>query len=105
MLLIVFSYSQKGSSIVQDLIYLCVIAGIIYIIYKTCIATPTVPSDAPPPYDAHDRYGNRQQPSAPPQPPPYGFRQDYMPPGGKRGSQKDLVKCADLKRLLHPFEN
>ncbi|XP_060571517.1 store-operated calcium entry-associated regulatory factor-like [Ruditapes philippinarum] len=71
------SYSKKASSVFQDLFYLALIAGIIYIIYKTCIATPTMNSDAPPPYDAHDPPRN---PSAPP--PPYGFRNEYMPGTG-----------------------
>ncbi|XP_053395306.1 store-operated calcium entry-associated regulatory factor-like [Mercenaria mercenaria] len=72
-----YSYSKKASSVMQDLFYLGVIAGIIYIIYKTCIATPNISSDAPPPYDAQDPH---RQPSAPP--PPYGFRNEYMPGTG-----------------------
>lgn len=72
------SYTKKASSIFTDLFYLAVIAGIIYVIYKTCIASSGIPADQPPPYDdtfrGQHHHGN--------QPPPYGFRQDYMPNDG-----------------------
>lgn len=67
-------YGKKVSSVFSDLIYLALIAGLIYVIYKKCIATQVYSDDAPPPYDGQQR---RDFPSS--QPPPYGFRQDYMP--------------------------
>lgn len=71
-----YSYTQKTSNVITDLFYLCCVAGVVYLIYKTCIATPTpyappAPSAPPPSYD--ETFRNRQTP------PPYGFRQDYMP--------------------------
>ena len=73
----VYRYGKKVSSIFGDLIYLAIIAGIIYVIYKTCIASPAT-TDAPPPYDDHQRrdFHNTQPP------PPYGFRPEYMPNNG-----------------------
>ncbi|KAH3809167.1 store-operated calcium entry-associated regulatory factor-like [Dreissena polymorpha] len=71
---------KKVSSIVSDLFYLAIIAIVIYAIYKFCIASPTTahPGDPPPSYDDTYRpHGNTA-------PPPYGFRQDYMP-GGNSG--------------------
>ena len=95
---VVHSYKKKGSSIIQDLIYLGIIAGLIYIVYKTCIAAPATGADVPPtderprgdPPSYEDTFGPRRDQhgnnhgSNQSQPPPYGFRQEYMPnTGGK----------------------
>lgn len=66
-------FGKKVGSVLGDLIWLALIAGLIYIVYKTCIATPAR-SDDPPPYDDHQRRDFHGS-----QPPPYGFRQEYMP--------------------------
>lgn len=72
------SFRHRASSVFWDVINLCVIAFFIYMIYKCCIATPTpAANDQPPSYEDTFRqqgsHGNQQPP------PPYGFRQEYMP--------------------------
>lgn len=69
-------YGKKASSIMSDLIILCVVGGIVYAIYRTCIVGGPQTDDGHP----HQGYDNRGAGS---QPPPPGFRQDYMPGGGK----------------------
>lgn len=65
-------YGKKASSIVGDLLFLCGIALVIYIIYKTCLASnATGGRQDDPGYPRADMGGN--------QPPPYGFRPEYMP--------------------------
>ncbi|KAL4235590.1 Store-operated calcium entry-associated regulatory factor [Mactra antiquata] len=76
------SYSKKASSVMQDLVFLGIIAAVIYVVYKTCIASSpegqsTGRPDAPPSYE--ETFRNQGQGQHGQQPPPYGFRQDYMP--------------------------
>jgi len=69
-----------------DLFKLGVVAFIIYIVYKSCIATPSQTSpqgDGPPP--SYDDTFRQQDPQGNQSPPPYGFRQDYMPNTGSGG--------------------
>ncbi|XP_069128119.1 store-operated calcium entry-associated regulatory factor-like [Argopecten irradians] len=67
-----YGYS-KAKSILGDVIMLCAVGGVVYIIYRTCIAGgPQTATGYPPNQD--NQWGNSQ-------PPPPGFRQDYMPGG------------------------
>ncbi|KAL3869213.1 hypothetical protein ACJMK2_041922 [Sinanodonta woodiana] len=69
-----YSYSKKAGSIIGDLFVLVAIAGVIFVVYKLCIAggrpEPVYPHDSP----SSDYHGNR--------PPPAGFRPEYMPQAG-----------------------
>ncbi|OWF35556.1 store-operated calcium entry-associated regulatory factor-like [Mizuhopecten yessoensis] len=67
------SYS-KARSIVGDLVLLCAIGGVVYVIYKTCIAGGQQAENRYPNQGQDNRFGGSQ-------PPPPGFRQDYMPGG------------------------
>ena len=55
-------------------------------------------NDAPPPYDAHDPPRN---PTAPP--PPYGFRNEYMPGTGD-GMSGGMYKTYVLSHFLNKLE-
>lgn len=70
----------KTSSVLRDLVTLGGIAFVIYMLYKCCVSAPRDPRDAPPP--SYDDTFRSQRPQG--SPPPYGFRQDYMP-GGDQG--------------------
>lgn len=77
------SFRHRASSVFWDVMNLCVIAFFIYMIYKCCIATPTpAANDQPPSYEDTFR---QQGPHGNQQPPPYGFRQDYMPGSNSGG--------------------
>ncbi|XP_076462438.1 store-operated calcium entry-associated regulatory factor-like [Babylonia areolata] len=84
------SWGKKGKSVVGDLLFLGGIALVIYVVYKSCLAPSATAAgdstqsaqagrgDSPPPYS----------------PPPYGFRQDYMPgSGGYYGSSSSSAGC------------
>lgn len=70
----------KASSIIGDLILLCIIGGIIYALYKTCIANNTAYPDDGTNRNRHDN--NDRPPPYNERPPPYGFSSDYMPDNG-----------------------
>ena len=57
---------------------LCVAGGIIYVIYRTCIASSNN-QDQPPPYNSGTHQPPPYQPRGDNSPPPYGFRQYHTP--------------------------
>ncbi|XP_060082432.1 store-operated calcium entry-associated regulatory factor-like isoform X1 [Ylistrum balloti] len=67
-------YGKKASSVLGDLILLCAIGGVVYIIYKTCIVGSQQTENGYPNQRQDNQWGSSQ-------PPPPGFRQDYMPGG------------------------
>lgn len=76
-----YNMKTKASSVIGDLILLCIIGGIIYALYKTCIANNTAYPEAD--GTNRNRHDNNDRP--PPyneRPPPYGFSSDYMPDNG-----------------------
>ena len=68
-----FIFRKKSASWGGDLITLAIVGIIIYAIYKTCLST----SHQDPDSQRGDRWGSERRS----QPPPPGFRQDYMPRG------------------------
>ncbi|KAJ8305403.1 hypothetical protein KUTeg_015948 [Tegillarca granosa] len=75
-----YQVKTKASSIIGDLILLCIVGGIIYALYKTCIANNTAYTEADSTY--RNRHNNDQPPPYNERPPPYGFRSDYMSDNG-----------------------
>lgn len=63
-------YGKKAGSIIGDLLFLGGIALVIYIVYKTCLSSSHTTGDS-------DRQPQPDMGSN--QPPPYGFRPDYVP--------------------------
>lgn len=66
-------WDKKGKSVVGDLLFLGGVALVIYIIYKSCLA-PSATQGA-----ADGDHAHRHQTGRGDNPPPYGFRQEYMP--------------------------
>ncbi|KAK3089759.1 hypothetical protein FSP39_006272 [Pinctada imbricata] len=79
--------SKKASSIVGDLIVLGIVAIIIYAVYKTCIASNNTTGYNGNDQDRRDRWGQQRQP------PPPGFRDEYMPRGGNSSKLPHSVEC------------
>nr|KAG5700791.1 hypothetical protein BaRGS_034994 [Batillaria attramentaria] len=65
------TYEKKAKSVFGDLLFLGGIALVIYIIYKTCLS-PSISG-------GQDNSGYPRADGGSNQPPPYGFRSDYMP--------------------------
>lgn len=76
------SWNKNGESNIGTVFFLGAVALVIYIVYKTCLSSRDTPDNTHSPYHPESATGDRPPPYSPP---PYGFRDEYMP-GGCSGS-------------------